>query len=352
MGASDLILSLRWGAEYLKTVRPMVADALSRWRTKAEAIPDAVLRGQALSSLTEKQFHCEGGGVFAGPSRDPGGDLMQFLVPYQTLCDYLDTVTDRGPSQDPENLRWLHQSLLDAVEPGAPVRDYYRSHPQGEDGGYIADLVRQCQTMLRRFPGFSAIAEPVRRSVGLYIDLQVYKHGPVADRVEALTAWYRRHRGPETGLEWWEFAAATGSTLGLFALFAAARDPRPSPRLVDAIDRLYFPWLGALHILLDYFIDQEEDHAGGDLNFVTYYKSPSAAIDRIRFIYRRAVDLAGQLPDSAFHRYVARGLLGFYLADRKVRHQLIRSQPACSLLAMGGTVSLGVWLAARTGRAP
>ncbi len=346
----DFVRSWRWGTEYFRSVRPRVIQAITGLRLKAEGIPDPILRQQALISLRDKQFHCEGGGVFGGPSRDPRGYLLEFLVPYQTLCDYLDTVTDRGPSQDPTNLRWLHQSLFDAVTPHASVRDYYRDHPSGEDGGYIASLVHSSQEALRNFPGYGAIQTPMRRLVALYIDLQVYKHGPAENRLADLTAWFERESNPADGLYWWEFSAAAGSTLGLFALLTLALEGSPDDTQVRQVFALYFPWLGALHILLDYLIDQQEDLEGGDLNFVTYYATPTEAIERIQMIYRHVVQQASTLPDAAFHRYVARGLLGFYLSDRKVRHHL--NKPACQLLATGGSISIGIWLAARVGRAP
>lgn len=37
--------------------------------------------------------------------------------------------------------------------------------------------------------------------------------------------------------------------------------------MTEKIKAGYFPYIQGLHILLDYLIDQEEDKAGGDLNF-------------------------------------------------------------------------------------
>ncbi len=346
----DWIRSWRWGQEYFRHVRPDVIRGLAPLKARAEAIPHPDLRSQALSSLETKQFHCEGGGVFGGPSRDAEGRLLEFLLPYQTLCDYLDTVTDRGPSQDPDNLRLLHQSLVDAVTLSARPADYYALHPHQGDGGYAAFLVTQSREALRTFPGYDAVADHMRRLVSLYVDLQVYKHGPVEERVPKLTRWWEAHCPRDTGLAWWEFAAATGSTLGLFALLNVASHPKPNPARVQEVAALYFPWIGALHILLDYYVDQEEDLAGGDLNFVSYYDSPQEAAMRIRHIYRQCLKGASALPDRAFHQYVTKGLLGFYLSDQKVRKHL--TAPTCRLLASGGSVSLGIYLAALVGRSP
>ncbi len=346
----DFVRPWQWGAEYFRVVRPRVIHLIAQLHQQAQDIPDSDLRDQALSSLKTKQFHCEGGGVYGGPSRDPHGYLLEFLVPYQSLCDYLDTVTDRGPSQDPDNLRWLHQALIDATTPYAPVRDYYRDHPRDDDGGYMASLVLRSQRALARFPGYGIVQDKIMRLVRLYVDLQVYKHGPVSTRLERLTTWFHNQSDPQDGLFWWEFAAASGSTLGIFALLTMALEPTPDRRQVESLYGLYFPWIGALHILLDYLIDQQEDLEGGDLNFVTYYQNREQATHRLQKIYRHIVHQANSFPDAAFHRYVARGLLGFYLSDRKVRHDLNR--PACQLLATGGSVSIGVWLAAHVGRAP
>lgn len=342
--------SWHWGREYFRHVRPAVIGGLEPLYTRAQAIPNPRLREQALSSLQTKQFHCEGGGVFGGPSRDQRGLLFNFLLPYQTLCDYLDTVTDRGPSQDPVNLRALHQSLLDAVNPNLPTHAYYRYHPDQDDGEYAQSLVQDARAALLRFPGYTAVQKPLTQLVELYVDLQVFKHGPTDERTRSLTEWFNAHytTGLTSELSWWEFSAAAGSTLGLFALLNLALDPHPGPDMVNQVMSLYFPWLGALHILLDYYVDQEEDRLGGDLNFVTYYASRRQAVDAIRRIYHRILREAQHLPDAAFHRYVAKGLLGFYLSDQKVRWR--PSPLTCQLLASGGTVSVGIYLAALVGR--
>lgn len=338
-----------WAKEYRTWVRPAVGRALLAQRREAERIPDPGLRQQALSSITEKAFHCEGGGVYAAPSRDPDGRLLAFLIPYQTLCDYLDTVTDRGPSDDPADLRCLHQALADAVNPYAPLGDYYRCHPVGDDAGYLAGLVLSAQRALALFPGYAWVKPRIEALVRRYIHLQVAKHGPPASRVTALVDAHRAEGPAAADLFWWEHAAATGSTLGIFALLNRALSKDPPPDL-DAVQRLYFPWLSALHILLDYFVDQEEDRRHGDLNFVAHYPSAGVAAGRLQAILSEVVTRSQPLGDGAFHRYVAHGLLGFYLSDRKLRHAFWGAP--CRLLGSGGAVSVAVYLLALGGRSP
>ncbi len=340
----------KWSREYFRFVRPSVVRALAPIRGRALAIPQQELREHAQTSLRTKQFHCEGGGVFAGPSRDRQGLLLPFLIPYQSLCDYLDTITDRGPSQDPSDLRLLHQALIDAVNPGTSPRDYYLLHPHQNDGGYMRFLVEEAQTALTRFPGYEAVKSRLQEFVELYIDLQVYKHGPPQNRVPQLAQWHQTHSSLAQGLTWWEFSAAAGSTLGLFALLNLAASPHSNASQIELVVQLYMPWMGALHILLDYYVDQEEDRVGGDLNFVAYYPTPRQAVRGIRRIYDEITRAAQPLPDGDFHQYIAKGLLGFYLSDPKLRRRHLRSN--FQLLAKGGAASMGIFLAALIGRSP
>ena len=70
-----------------------------------------------------------------------------------------------------------------------------------------------------------------------------------------LESWARRQTATDNGLEWWETAAAAGSSLGVHALIAAAASPMLDEQDVAAIEAAYFPWIGALHSLLDSLVD-------------------------------------------------------------------------------------------------
>ena len=236
------------------------------------------------------------------------------------------------------------RATLPGASPPAPtVRPlsggggYYRLHPHQDDGGYLADLVATCRRTLAAFPGYARVVEPVRRLVALYNDLQVNKHGDRAGRLPRLEGWYGREAGPWRGrLAWWEFAAACGSTLGVFALFREALlHPDPPPERVAALTGAYFPWIGGLHILLDYFIDQAEDRLGGDLNLVRPYGGPERVAQGLAAFAREAARRAEALPEPALHRLVVDGLLGLYLTDPKVAQQGLEPV-ARALVAAGG----------------
>jgi tetraprenyl-beta-curcumene synthase len=304
-----------------KHILPEVRIELSAWRKVASEIPDPELRMQALASIETKQFHCQGGAVYATidlPDRDV---LIRLIVSYQTISDYLDNLCDRSTSMDPEDFRLLHQSMLDAIDPQAEQHDYYAMHQEVNDGGYLSSLVNTCQNCISMLPGYGAAKPYISDLVSLYTDLQVYKHIDPLLREEALLNWWatQKHRSPH--LEWQEFAAATGSTLAVFMLFLAASNVGLSDDEAASIYKSYFPHLCGLHILMDYLIDQEEDRLGGDLNFCNYYIDSQTMLQRITMIVESARKDVTNIPSTPFHRMIIEGLLAIYLSDPKVSGQ-------------------------------
>lgn len=304
-----------------KYILPEVRAELGGWRKMAESIPDPELRKQALDSMTAKEFHCQGGAVYAAANLGSRDVLIPLIVALQTISDYLDNLCDRSTSLDPGDFRLLHRSMLDAVTPGAPLANYYELRDEQDDGGYLHALVKRCQSCAERLPSYPLVQEEVRYLVSLYGDLQVYKHIDKNQREARLLEWWARHSVHFPELKWNEFAAATGSTLGMFMLFLAASDEKLDPSGGRAIRESYFPSINGLHILLDYLIDQAEDELGGDLNFCSYYESQEELEDRMLRMVRAARESADRLPFARFHRMIVEGLVALYLSDPKVRGQ-------------------------------
>nr|WP_223069957.1 tetraprenyl-beta-curcumene synthase family protein [Paenibacillus caui] len=308
-----------------KFILPSVRTELNRLRQKASIIPDPELRKQAMASIQTKEFHCQGGSVYAAANLPQRHVLIPLIVAFQTISDYLDNLCDRSTSLDADDFRLIHQSMLDAVNPGTEMADYYALRDEKDDGGYLIGLVTTCRSCIRQLPGYASAQPYVVDLVGLYIDLQVYKHIQPAQREPALLAWRQKHRERAPHLHWNEFAAATGSTLGMFMLFLAACDPGLDDTSAITIHRAYFPHVCGLHILLDYLIDQAEDKLGGDLNFCSYYENDGEMLKRIEMIAESARQDIQALPVSSFHRMIIEGLLALYLSDPKVgQHPEIR----------------------------
>ncbi|WP_372631532.1 tetraprenyl-beta-curcumene synthase family protein [Cohnella sp.] len=304
-----------------KYILPEVRAELGRWRDMAGGIPDPELRKQALDSIAGKQFHCEGGGVYAAANLERRHVLIPLIVALQTISDYLDNLCDRSTSLDPNDFRLLHQSMLDAVTPEAPTRLYYALREEQDDGGYLEALVQECRKQISQLPAYSKVQPFVIELVQLYGDLQVYKHIHPTKREGELLAWWDKHSANYPDLQWNEFAAATGSTLGMFMLFLAASDPLLEDRQAKEIRNRYFPSICGLHILLDYLIDQAEDREGGDLNFCSYYDDQPMLNERMERMVQAARSAAEGLPFGHFHRMIVEGLVALYLSDPKVRDQ-------------------------------
>ena len=118
----------------------------------------------------------------------------------------------------------------------------------GDDGGYLRSLVESARAGLRGLPNYHAVRDDLVEVARFYADLQVLKHGPAGERERACDAWYARNRERFPGLAWWEFAAACGSSLPVFALIALgiARAARPRRDRGDG-ERLLPRRLGGAH---------------------------------------------------------------------------------------------------------
>ncbi|WP_232697731.1 tetraprenyl-beta-curcumene synthase family protein [Brevibacillus daliensis] len=310
-------------------ILPLLEQEFAYWYKRAEQIPDEELRKQATASMNSKKFHCQGGSVYATQVLDHKEIVVPLIVAYQTISDYLDNLCDRSTSLDPVDFRQLHYSMQDALTPGAPLRDYYMYRDEKEDGGFLAGLVLRCQEMAGKLASYGQVQEEILTLSVLYSDLQVHKHIAKDKREAALFAWWDSYQDKYPEIRWQEFGAATGSTVGIFALFCLATQTEIEKSEVDALLNAYFPWIGGVHILLDYLIDLEEDKEGGDLNFVSYYHSDEEAYERLQFIIERAKESIAQLPHPQFHRLIVDGLIAFYLVDEKVNKQ----QPQIYMIA-------------------
>ncbi|MDD2586432.1 MAG: tetraprenyl-beta-curcumene synthase family protein [Syntrophomonadaceae bacterium] len=306
---------------YIFITIPRAKKLLETWEKKAQAIPDINLRQQALASIKHKAFHCQGGAVYAVPYPQSESQLLQLITAYQTICDYLDNLCDRAGSTDGDAFLLLHQSLIDALTPGNIPKDYYARYSIHEDGGYLQELVRKCQSCVEVLPSYQVVYPDIMRLADLYIQLQVKKHLALDIREQELKQWVQENLPQYPGILWQEFAAASGSTLALFALFGLATCENIDEKQCQQVVKAYFPWICGLHILLDYFIDQQEDCEGGDLNFTFYYESTEQMLDRLKLFIQEAHRCADLLPSSTFDKTIVEGLLAAYLSDNKVSQQ-------------------------------
>ncbi|WP_396954531.1 tetraprenyl-beta-curcumene synthase family protein [Neobacillus sp.] len=322
-----------------RKILPAVHQELAYWKSRAEKIPNPELRNQALASIEHKTFHCEGGAILALTAGDHYKKAVKFIVAYQTISDYLDNLCDRSTSLDPEDFATLHMSMADALLLKADKQNYYRLREDQDDGDYLYDLSETCRSVLKEIEHYNVIKEYLQELCQYYCDLQIHKHVVQEERVPRLEEWFHGYQNRLPEMEWYEFSACSGSTLGIFCLISYAM--REDFRASDAenIRKGYFPYIQGLHILLDYFIDQEEDIAGGDLNFCSYYDSQETLFHRLKHFVVEADKHTDYLPHKKFHQLINRGLLGIYLSDEKVRKQKNVRKLAKGIMKTGGWVS-------------
>jgi tetraprenyl-beta-curcumene synthase len=261
------------------------------------------------------------------------------MTAIQMAIDYLDTLSER-PGRDPlgDGLA-LHGALLEAVTPGAGYSDWYRLHPHSQDGGYLAALIAACQREVAALPSSKAVLAAARSAARRCGAGQSYTHvatGPEGG-TQQLKSWAV---GLDDGGEylWWELAAAASSSVAVHALIAAAASRNTSKEEAKLIDEAYFPSISALTVLLDDLIDQEQDAASGEHNYLAYYPSNETAAERFAFIASQGKAAVAGLHRGKRHTAILMGVGGFYLSTAAGKSDYARPIRARMLEALGPAV--------------
>ena len=344
-GVVQMAVFLDAARRYWLSVFPEVSRELARWEQRAQAIPDPSLRRHAHEAM-RKRGNIEGAAAFAAfaPRRHRDA-VTRALVAFQTAYNYLDVLAEQPRIEAIPGGRRLHEALLGALDshepgepadaPGAPQPDYYALYPQREDGGYLDELVQTCRTALVTLPAYPAVAGAARRCAGRIVEFQSLNLSEKQGGHHELADWARAETPAGEALYWWETAAAGGSSLAVYALIAAAAEPCSDPGEPERIEQAYFPWIGALHSLLDHLVDHTEDMEIGQRNLIDRYASPEEAAARMRTLAEHALADARALPQGRQHAIVLTGMAGFYLSAPETR--LARALP----IARGVRTALG-----------
>ena len=323
---------------YLMVILPRVSRELERWQQRA-LYAGWPLSKQALAGFSRKHLYLRGSSYYALSNVNPPYEktLVTLIVALQIIGDYLDNLCAGEGLFNEAAYRYLHRAMPAALTRG-PVKehDYYRFYRAKKDGGYLKALVAECRACTGALPGYRLVEPEALRLISLYSDLQVYKHLPPAMRNSRLRRWFKEKGVPETPpVHWWEYAAACGSTLSLFALFSLATFPQIEAADIRRVAGAYFPWVCGLHILLDSWVRQEEDLGRGALNFTACYRTPAAAAERLSLFLGKALRQVSDLPQALFHRSAVQGLLALYLSDPRIKEQG-KEVTARALLQAGG----------------
>ncbi len=301
--------------QYWLGVFPQVGRELHHWRERALQIPDPVLRHLALVTQNAERGNLEGAAAFAVLApRAHRARVVRAVVAFQATYDYIDTLAEQ-PSPDPEaNGHQLHLALLTALDPAVEHPDYYRHNPGSGDNGYMKNLIDTCRTALGALPSYASVAEGALRAARRMVAYQALNHGVDGAPRGGLSLWACRETPIGAELRWWETAAGTASSLTVFALIAAASRPLITAAETLALEQAYFPWIGALHVLLDSLIDRGADIEEGHHSLVDHYASVEEAAARLGTIAAHAVHATEMLSDGIQHAMILAAMTSFYLS--------------------------------------
>jgi len=363
---------------YWLSVYPRVRRELRHWRGRARAIPDPQLRRLALTTQLQERGNLEGAAAYAVLApRSQRARVVRAVVAFQAIYDYADTLAEE-PSADPVgNGRELHRALASALDPGAEHPDYYAHSLHKDDGGYLRELVETCGSAFGALPSHASLVAPAQAAVARIVAFQGIAHGahgphgahgapsgqdaPGANRANggdgangddsghedawrAFSSWAEAQIPRDTGLRWWETAAGAASSLLLFALIAAAAEPTVRERDTAAIELAYFPWIGALHLLLDSLVDHASDISAGRHSLIEHYGSPRELADRLGAISVEAVRAAQALPRSEQHELILAAMASFYLTQPAASSPAGALARAEILAALGARAVPTMWL--------
>ncbi|HEX3519480.1 MAG TPA: DUF2600 family protein [Solirubrobacteraceae bacterium] len=324
---------------YLTSILPLVRSELFYWQARAREIPDPVLRSHALEGMA-KRGNLEGAALFSVLApRSRRRKAVRALLAFQTAYNYLDTLSEQ-PSTDPvANGRQLHQALLAALDPTAEQPDYYALHPKREDGGFLEALVDTCRSTLTTLPSYAVISPACSAAAARIVAFQSLNLTERQGGHEALERW-ARHQGPEEyGLDWWQTAAAEGSSLAVHALIATAANDDVRPQDAAAIEGAYFPWICSLHSLLDSLVDVAEDAQAGQRNLLSYHASTAQAALAMKALAQRATDATRDLPDALQHRVILIAMVSSYVSRPEASTPYARAIAASVAGAVGPLLS-------------
>ncbi len=298
---------------YWLYIFPRVRREMLRARARAERIPDPRLRALALDALSTETAQAEGVGAFVilAP-RASRTTLVRAVVAFATLFDYVDALAERPSGHAIANSRQLHQAMLVALTRDAPHVDYYAHCRDGDDGGYLRELVENLRASVDALPSYpqaAALARGLGEQIVQYQSLNLSeRNGGHAN----LAQWARSTSSPDDQLYWWERAAGSIRAVSMLALIGAAAQPSLTIDDARAVCAAYALWVDALATLLDSVVDESEDAAAEQRSLVSYYASTEEAARRLRFMADEAVRALNALPNAAQHLVILVGIVGSY----------------------------------------
>jgi tetraprenyl-beta-curcumene synthase len=180
----------------------------------------------------------------------------------------------------------------------------------------MADLVMRCQHAISQLPSAAAVRVSAVSSARDIAEFQT--HSRPAAAAGEFERWARSRPPRALGMNWWETAAACGSSLTVHALIAAAATDGLDQQAVQRLTGAYGGSIGALHSMLDSLIDQDEDALIGQASLISLYPTRHAA-GAMAELARCATGKARALPQGRRHSVLLAAMASLYLSDPQTR---------------------------------
>jgi tetraprenyl-beta-curcumene synthase len=321
---------LVWG---LRSVRTTVRH----WQARAAAIPDPVMRRDALAALSDKRPLLDGAALFWILPTRRHQELVELLVAFQILANFHDHAGERaGAGATSEAaVAGSIRTLGAIVDVERPWPGYFGTGPRA-DGGYLDALADTCRSASARLPGYgmaraTLIAE-TRRAEVMDIEHQADRHAR-----PLLLRRFAEQLGDDNGMEWWELAAGAASLMTAIVTLALAADERTtSDDLRRATDAYIL--VGGVGSLLDNYIDQRDDARTGAHNYMTYYPTPEIAGERLGLLIERALREVGALRRGEHHLVIVASMTAMYLTSESARSDVLQARTR-ELIGRGGALT-------------
>lgn len=317
------------GASYWLKIHAQVRRELAIWQQHAQAIPDPVLREQALQKLTGERLNPEAAAFFAVLAPKAWRwRVVRLIVAYQVLYDYLDALNELPGCTGLPNGLQLHGALTDALLPAPATRDYYKHSPHRHDGGYLQALADTCRRVATSLPAAQTIRQVLVRASERCAQGQSHNHA-----MTRLLQW-SLHQAPEDRYAWWEIAAAGISCLAIHALLALAADRHSTLSDAEQLDHAYFPPVCAISALLDSLADYHRDTGTDNHSFIAHYRDPAHTAQRLTAITQDAANRTRRLRHARRHTIILAGITSFYLSSPSTQNGF----PALAAHSLAGHV--------------
>jgi tetraprenyl-beta-curcumene synthase len=316
-----------------------VSREVDTWRARAAAIPDHTIREDALNSLESKRGNTDGAALFWTLPDKRRPQLLRLLVTYEIMCDFLDSVSERGADAGLANGRQLHLAFTEALDPVVPISDYYRHHPWQDDGGYLRLLVELCRVACALLPSYAAVLPTLIRAAGLATVQGINHELDPQLRDLTLREWSAREFAGRTDLTWYEMTGAASTWISVFALLALASEPGRQPPEGAETYAAYF-WVCLAATVLDSYVDEAEDLANGDHSYFGHYPSKEHGVRRAREIVQRATREMRTLRHSHRHAVIVGCMAALYLSKDSALTPEMQSTSRMLLRAGGPLAAL------------